>query len=255
MSRISSWMALQLSRSLEPHERDALRGDHAELGVSGGQALYDVLGLVMRRQLQAWKAWPPWLALFAIVLPLGFTFSQASFEIGSAIGAEPQADWFAWALYSALLLLFGIWSWTAGYVMATLSRRAVFVNSGLVALVWIAVLAMYLFDPAFYSRLAAGRAGLPLAFVIALLYNLAAFAGPWSLGLIAGQRRCLPRRLASSMLFAVPALAAAAFVWFVSGRMGLYKALQASADGGVLCWPAAWILVKSFRAGSWRPQA
>ena len=46
MNTCAAWLADKLSLALEPHERDALRGDHAELGVTGTQALRDVLGLV-----------------------------------------------------------------------------------------------------------------------------------------------------------------------------------------------------------------
>ena len=38
MNRIGWWLADQLSQSLEPSERDAVRGDQAELGTSGTQA-------------------------------------------------------------------------------------------------------------------------------------------------------------------------------------------------------------------------
>ena len=51
MNRLALWLAAKLSHALETHERDALQGDHAELSVSGAQALRDVLGLIIRRQL------------------------------------------------------------------------------------------------------------------------------------------------------------------------------------------------------------
>ena len=39
------------SLMLRPDERDVVRGDLAESGAAGGQALCDVLGLVVRRQV------------------------------------------------------------------------------------------------------------------------------------------------------------------------------------------------------------
>jgi hypothetical protein len=35
MNRLGWWLANKLLRSLERHERDAVRGDQAELGASG----------------------------------------------------------------------------------------------------------------------------------------------------------------------------------------------------------------------------
>ena len=47
MTQFCGWLVDKLSRTLEPDERDAVRGDFAESGVSGGQALHDLLGLVL----------------------------------------------------------------------------------------------------------------------------------------------------------------------------------------------------------------
>lgn len=46
-----------LSRMLKRDERDAVLGDQAESGVSGGQALRDLLGLIARRQVALWQEW------------------------------------------------------------------------------------------------------------------------------------------------------------------------------------------------------
>jgi hypothetical protein len=50
MTRTCWWLVDIASRMLEPDERDAVRGDLAESGVTGGYALRDLLGLLARRQ-------------------------------------------------------------------------------------------------------------------------------------------------------------------------------------------------------------
>src|SRR5205823_12219606 len=50
-----------------PDERVAVRGDFAESGETGGQALHDVLGLVVRRQAALWQGWRPWLVFVGLV--------------------------------------------------------------------------------------------------------------------------------------------------------------------------------------------
>jgi hypothetical protein len=47
---------------LDSDERLAVRGDLEESGETGLQAVWDVLGLVVRRQAALWKDWRPWLA-------------------------------------------------------------------------------------------------------------------------------------------------------------------------------------------------
>ena len=46
-----------------PKDRDAVLGDLAEKGASGWSALGSVLGLVVRQQMELWRAWQPWVAV------------------------------------------------------------------------------------------------------------------------------------------------------------------------------------------------
>ena len=87
MTRICWWLVDRSSRLLEPDEREAVRGDLAESGETGGQALRGVLGLVVRRQVALWKHWRPWLALIGLVVPLGMllTLTSRATANGSAI--------------------------------------------------------------------------------------------------------------------------------------------------------------------------
>jgi hypothetical protein len=48
-----------LSRMLDSDERLAVRGDLEESVETGLQAVWDVLGLVVRRQAALWKDWRP----------------------------------------------------------------------------------------------------------------------------------------------------------------------------------------------------
>jgi hypothetical protein len=149
MSRISWWLVDTVSRLLEPDEREAVRGDFMESGVSGGQALLDVLGLVIRRQAALWVDWRLWLGLVGVVVPLGMLLSHVSrrWADGSAVYAWLYVNNWTWAflespgarrdlagtvvrfcLNSATLTA---WSWTSGFVLGSLSRRAVLVNGGL----------------------------------------------------------------------------------------------------------------------------
>jgi outer membrane protein assembly factor BamB len=145
--RICWWLVDLVSRTLEPNEREAVRGDLAESGKTGRQALRDVLGLVARRQAALWKNWRPWLALLGLVAPLGLLLGLASrhWAYGSAIYAWMYVNnWTMTYVENAGFRLdllrdcaaFGLdyltlicWSWTSGFVIGSLSRRAVWINA------------------------------------------------------------------------------------------------------------------------------
>ncbi len=149
MTRVGWWAVNAVSRMLEPDEREAVRGDLAESGEAAGWALAGVVGLVFRRQISFWKDWRPWLALVGLVLPLGLLLGLNSVWIGRSY------DLHLWiirnygvidtvilrdtgllgsrkiiALVCHSLLLVG-WSWSAGFVLGSLSRRATRVNGAL----------------------------------------------------------------------------------------------------------------------------
>ena len=135
-----------ISRMLEPDEREAVRGDLEESGATGGQALGDVLGLIARRQAGLWQDWRLWLTLLSLVIPLGVLLSQAvrGLAENSAIyswmyvnnwtvryldNAGFRMEFFEDVLsfilqYLTLMFL----SWTVGFVLGSLSRRAVWIN-------------------------------------------------------------------------------------------------------------------------------
>jgi hypothetical protein len=152
MKRFNWWLAEIVSLSLTPEEWEAVNGDLAESGETGGQALRDVLGLVVRRQIALWKSWRPWLAFLALVVPLGVLLSLVSRMMadGSAIYAWMYLNNWTWTYvtnagaridlirygadialkYLALLC----WSWTGGFLLGSLSRRTISVNVSLFCL-------------------------------------------------------------------------------------------------------------------------
>jgi hypothetical protein len=157
MTRIYWWLADALSRTLAPDERDAVCGDLAETGKSGGQGLRDVLSLVVRLQLALWSEWRPWVALVGLVVPLGMLLSLVSLRTAdsSAIYIWLHANW-DWDLLKSVILpnamfrhdlvstvvsvflsfvILLCWSWTSGFVLGSVSRRTIPVNGALFCLV------------------------------------------------------------------------------------------------------------------------
>jgi hypothetical protein len=153
MTRICWWCVDIVSRMLEPDERDAVRGDFAESGETSGQALRGLLGLALRRQTALWRNWRPWLALVGAVAPLGILLSLVSRRMAqsSAITSWLYLNNWDWTYVrntgfrldfarDVAVVLFGFlllscWSWTSGFVLGYLSRRAVWINGALFCLV------------------------------------------------------------------------------------------------------------------------
>ena len=155
MNRLGWWLADKLSQSLERHERDAVRGDQSELGTSGVQASREVLGLVIRRQLQLWKSWRPWLAVLGIVLPFGLFLSAQTLSLDHDLApATRSLEFVSWrsALgYPLLVVVFalplGLLSWSSGYAIGSFSGRTLRANVALLFLVWLGVVASWLAQP------------------------------------------------------------------------------------------------------------
>jgi hypothetical protein len=78
MGEIMSGLVHLFSRFLEPHEREAVCGDLEESGVRGAQALRDIFGLVVRRQVELWKDWRPWVTLSALTIPAAVLLTLVS---------------------------------------------------------------------------------------------------------------------------------------------------------------------------------
>jgi peroxiredoxin len=142
MNRICWRLVEILSRALEPAEREAVRGDIAESGATGAQALRDVFGLVVHRQSSLW-----------VVIPLGMLliFIAQFTADGSAVYLWMYANNWDWSFLGNALFRYDFprfmaeaalsyfrlmcWSWTGGFLIGTLSRGAIQVSGALFCLV------------------------------------------------------------------------------------------------------------------------
>jgi outer membrane protein assembly factor BamB len=153
MTRICWWLVDRLSLLLARDERDAVRGDFAELTVSGWRALWEVLGLVTRRHAALWTHVRPWLVLLGLAAPLSMVLSLLArwYADGAAVHAFMYVDNWTWGVLEsqgarrdlarviAALTLDCVallsWSWTTGFAMGSLARRTVWINAAVFAFV------------------------------------------------------------------------------------------------------------------------
>src|SRR5580704_4308108 len=93
MMRFSWWLVNKLSRMLGLEERDAVLGDLEELGMSGGETLRHLMGLVVRRQVQSWQDWRPWLALIGIIGLVDWKLSSFSVWLSDKLAVYCITYW------------------------------------------------------------------------------------------------------------------------------------------------------------------
>lgn len=137
----SCWvLALWLCSTLEPAERETVAGDLAESGESGGRALVNVFGLVIRRQAAVWKASHLWVVLFILVLPFSFMLCTVAQSVAgeSAVYTWMYANNWDWGLLknfgfwyvlgdaamqlSLSCLMVVCWSWSAGFLLGRIRK-------------------------------------------------------------------------------------------------------------------------------------
>jgi hypothetical protein len=142
MNRICWWLAAVISGLLDPDERNAVHGDLIESGEDGAKALHDMFGLVVRRQLALWKNWQPWLALLGVAGISAVVLSATAFNLRVGIDHRLLRYLRSGIYYDesgitvrqevvfmiCLSIAFFAWTWTSGFVLATLSRRAVWLT-------------------------------------------------------------------------------------------------------------------------------
>jgi hypothetical protein len=147
--KLGKWLIKKITRTLEPELQDAVVGDVTELKMPDRRAVYELLGLVLRRQAPLWKTWQPWLALLGIVGPVGVLLSKISVGVVSDIWRQALVYWRYGVPYSSGLteaqefetlvfvsLAIICWSWVGGFVLGTLSGDTLYVNGTLFCLVW-----------------------------------------------------------------------------------------------------------------------
>ena len=134
MTRFGWWLLSVLAHALEPAERDVVLGDFAESGEGVGAATRHLLGLIVRRQTGLWWSWRPWLALFGVSWVAGLSLSRIVFRLNVDLfkyGAGYATSLTALQEVAFLLCLAGavaVWSWTGGFVLGSLSGRAVWLT-------------------------------------------------------------------------------------------------------------------------------
>jgi len=203
----SGWLFLSvLARALEPAERDVVLGDLAESGEGVGAAARHVLGLIVRRQVGLWLAWRPWLALLGVSCLAAVSLSRIVFRLN--VDLYKHSAGYATSLTAAqevaFLLLLAcavmVWSWTCGFVLGSLSGRAVWLTWSVFYFVvldsaWVRFLRMghiFLPNPHTHEALLDSLPGtLRLLMAITLPLSSAAllFAFPALVGTHAGARR------------------------------------------------------------------
>jgi hypothetical protein len=130
------------ARLLARDEREAVLGDVVEAGENAWRALLGVLGLAFRQQALRWRGWQPWLAAFGLALPGSLLLMGVSVSVsctyqrllGSKIfdGCSPTShEGFLLLLCHVFLLI--TWSWTSGFVLASVSRQTLWVSAALSA--------------------------------------------------------------------------------------------------------------------------
>ncbi len=130
-------------------------GDLAESRESGGQALRDMLGLVVRRQAALWLGWRPWLVLAALVVPLGMLIGVSArlFAGGSATPIWMYVNNWTWTYVTnprarldlveigagilVQYLTLACWSWICGFALGFLARCTIRINGLLFCLMLI----------------------------------------------------------------------------------------------------------------------
>ncbi len=135
MTHIGWSLVSFLARALERPERDVVLGDLAESGAGVGPAIRDLLGLIVRRQVGLWASWRPWLALLGVCGLAGLSLSRIVFRLNVDFYKNYVAHYgtdltdrqeMAFFLCMAGALL--VWSWTCGFVLGSLSGRAVWLT-------------------------------------------------------------------------------------------------------------------------------
>jgi hypothetical protein len=271
MTRICWRFVDILSRILDTDERQVFRGDVAESGHGVARAIWDVSDLVLRRQIGLWTVWQPWLALVGIACLTGAPLSGIAFRLNVDLGQQlmayfrygvhfgtlltPQQD-MAWLLCLAFALL--LWSWTCGFVLGSLSGRAVWVTWSLFYLMvldfaWVRFIlsgSIILRDPQPLRILMA--ASLPLQ-PATLLFSLSSLWGAF----MGVRRRVLPWRTAYVLASAITI-----FTILVTWMSGWYETAHEVWSSGawhgvpwtarlwpfvVVSWPIAYLLATANR--------
>jgi hypothetical protein len=159
MSGIAWKLVGLVSEVLERDERDAVLGDLMEGDESGWRGLWEVFGLVFRRQAALWKSPRPWLAAFVVTLPCSYLLMHVSISVTCTyerlVNHRFYACWHTghegYPLLLCHIVLLIAWSWSGGYIVGSVSRRTLWMSAALSMAP--AIFCLYCWGSAFPSRL------------------------------------------------------------------------------------------------------
>lgn len=157
MKRQLGWRAVEwIAGALDRTEREAVLGDFAESGERWNRAIWDVFGLVIRREAALWRSPRPWPVLIVLVIPLGLLISVISriSSGGAAVYVWMYANNSNWDLIRSA----GFWyvlsgaslslliqclalvcsSWTVGFVIGSVSGKYARSNAFVLMLILLA---------------------------------------------------------------------------------------------------------------------
>ena len=138
-----------LAAALDPPEREAVLGDLAETSQGPACGIRDLLGLVARRQLFAWKSWQPWVVAIVFIMPISIWLTVLSRRIAdsNAISLWRYSHlWEQYDLYNVLfyrevalfsldcarsLIALACFAWAIGFSIGALARRTLIVSGAL----------------------------------------------------------------------------------------------------------------------------
>jgi hypothetical protein len=135
------WLLVELaSKLMEREEREVVLGDLVEANESAGQALLDVIGLLLRRRAALWKDPKPWFAGFGLALPGSYLLMYVSLSVSCTyqrliyhkiFDARSPTGHEGFLLLLCHIFLLIAWSWAGGYVVGSISRRTLWVSAAL----------------------------------------------------------------------------------------------------------------------------
>jgi hypothetical protein len=133
----ASWSVVETTALLlDSEEREVVLGDLAESGESTWRVLLGVIGLVARRQAAQWKSRRPWLAAL-VVLPSSYLLMYVTISVSFTSQRLILHKTFRWGptgnegflLLLCHVFLMLAWSWAAGFIVGSTSRRTVWASA------------------------------------------------------------------------------------------------------------------------------
>jgi hypothetical protein len=157
----AGWTLVEIaSRLLGSEEREAVLGDIFESNERAWQGLYSVLSLVVRKQALVWMSPKPWSAGL-VVYGSSYLLMYVTISVCCTYQRLFLHRTFAWHmptgnegffLLSCHVFLMLAWSWSAGFVVGSISRQTVWASGVLCA---VPILFLWpAFQPGLLPRLA-----------------------------------------------------------------------------------------------------